>query len=457
MTARILVVDDSLANAALLQAMLTSEYYEVVTAQDGPEAFARIAESQPDLVLLDAVMPGADGFEVCRLIKGSSEWTHLPVVIVTSLDAAENRITALQAGADEFLTKPLEPITLLAVVRSVVRDKRMIDELRTHARTGNDAGGEEVDDATVLAESADGSRVLVIADDRERSDDLRFALSAHHQVHVERDPDDALLLVRRAEFDLIVVDLTLSGTDGMRVCSRLRLLEETRRTPLLAVACDQGVEARALALDVGANGVISAPVHPVELLARVEACVRRKRYADRLRKNVRLSIERAVVDSLTSMHNRRYLQRHLGPLVAQNVERGRPVSLMIMDVDHFKSINDTYGHEVGDEVLREMARRIASGVRGLDLCCRFGGEEFVAAFAGVDAPTALRIAERLRGRIASDPFPISTERGPLTVTISVGVATTASREDTADLLLRRADLALYRAKKEGRNRVVVGA
>jgi two-component system cell cycle response regulator len=244
----------------------------------------------------------------------------------------------------------------------------------------------------------------------------------------------------------------------MRVCSRLRSFEETRRTPVLAIArAHHGVDERARALEIGANGIVTSPVHAAELLARVEAYVRRKRYADHLRKNVRRSIELAVVDPLTSMHNRRYLQRHLGPLVAQNVERARPVSLLMLDVDHFKAVNDSYGHEVGDEVLREVARRISTGVRGLDLCCRFGGEEFVAVFSGADPSIARMIAERLRTNVASEPFPISTERGPLSVAVSVGIATTAGRDDTAETLLRRADLALYRAKKEGRNRVVSDA
>jgi two-component system cell cycle response regulator len=451
-TARILVVDDSHASVLLLKAQLTAQYFEVVTAADGAEAFARLEEDQPDLVLLDALMPGIDGFEVCRRIKASPATTHVPVVMVTSLDEPEHRISALEAGADEYLTKPLEPVAFFAVVRSLIRTKLMVDELRKQEQTGHDAGLEDESDASVLDEGSADSRVLVIADDRALADEMRYALSPKHQVHVEKDSEDALLLVRRAELDLIMVDLALEG-DGLRVCSRLRSLEETRRTPLLAIARNHGIEARVRALEIGANGIVTPPVHAGELLARVEAYVRRKRYAEHLRKNLRRSIERAVVDPLTSMHNRGYLQRHLGPLVAQNVERGRPVSLVILDVDHFKQVNDTYGHDVGDEVLREVARRIAASIRGLDLCCRFGGEEFVAAFSGVDPKVAHSIGERLRSKMASEPFPISTERGPLSVTISIGVATSGP-DDTAETLLRRADAALYRAKKEGRNRVV---
>src|SRR5262249_48149982 len=149
-----------------------------------------------------------------------------------------------------------------------------------------------------------------------------------------------------------------------------------------------------------------------ELQACVASRLRRKRYADHLRSNLRRSLERALKDPLTSMHNRRYLEQHLGPLVAQNTERNRPVSLLIVDVDHFKSVNDRSGQDVGDEVLREVARRITSSLRGIALACRFGGEEFVAAFSGADRAIALQIAERLRGKIGDHPFPITTECGP---------------------------------------------
>jgi two-component system cell cycle response regulator len=139
--------------------------------------------------------------------------------------------------------------------------------------------------------------------------------------------------------------------------------------------------------------------------------------------------------------------------VARNVERGRPVSLLLMDVDQLQRVNDAYDHDVGDEVLRETAQRISAGLRGLDLACRFGGEEFVAAFSGVDGAVARRIGERLRRSVADPPFRIATGNGPLKVTISIGSATTSGQGDTADALLERADLALYQAKKEGRNRV----
>jgi two-component system, cell cycle response regulator len=453
-TARILVVDDSEPSVKLLQSLLTSELLEVSTAESGTEALERMSQGPLDLVLLDALMPGIDGFEVCRQIKGDPETTHVPVVMVTSLDRQIDRLTALAAGADEFVHKPFEAPMIMALVRRLIREKQMLDELRTHADTGREVGSGDADPATVLTMGGHGARVLVVADDRDVSEHIRLALARQHQVYIEKDGGDALLLVRRAEFELIVVDLGLAGSSGLRVCSRLRAVEETRRTPLLVIAPESDVETRVRALEVGANGFVTALIDPEELSARVDANVRRKRYEDHLRADLRRALERAVKDPLTSMHNRRYLQRHLGPLVAQNVERGRPVSLLILDVDNFKNVNDSFGHEVGDEVLREIARRVSSSLRGLDLCCRFGGEEFVAAFAGVDRKIAIQIAERLRRRVADEPFPIATDAGPLSITISIGLATAIGREESADTLLKRADLALFRAKKEGRNRVV---
>jgi two-component system cell cycle response regulator len=299
-----------------------------------------------------------------------------------------------------------------------------------------------------------GGQLIFITDDRSALDQIRIPLAPQYQVHRDGDPEDALLVVKRVEFDVILVDLALRSTDGLRLCSRLRTLEETRRTPLLAVMREDDAVVKLRALEMGVSDFVTLPVHSGELEAIVNAQVRHKRYCNALRRSVQSSLERAVRDPLTGIHNRGYLESHLGPLVSQNVARGRPVSLAILDVDHFKNVNDTYGHDVGDEVLREIARRISSNIRGIELCCRFGGEEFVTAFAGADSATAVSIGERLRRKVCEEPVAITTKKTSIRVTISIGVATASGSADTAETLLKRADLALYRAKDEGRNRVV---
>ena len=453
MTARVLVVDDSAGSVALLEAYLKFEYLEVVSASNGPQALARIAEREPDLVVLDLLMEGMDGFEVCRRIKSDPGTTHVPVLIVSSLDAPTDRAKAFNVGADDYMMKPLHSPSFIARVRSLIQSKRVIDELRVAERTGREMRFQSGAGATVPEIDIAGGQLLLVADDRTTVNQIRSALVPEHQVHIDRDADDALLVTKRGEFDAILVDLSLEGADGLRLCSQLRNLEETRHTPLLAIARERDIVARVRALEMGVNGFVTLPVHIGELQAGVNSQLRRKRYADALRRNLRQSLERAVKDPLTSMHKRRFLESLLGPLVAQNVERGRPVSLLIMDVDHFKAVNDTYGHDVGDAVLREVAGRISSSLRGIDLSCRFGGEEFVVAFSGIDGATVVQIAERIRCKVADRPVPIVSDKGPLQVTISIGAATTFGSDDTAAALLKRADQALYRAKKDGRNRV----
>jgi two-component system cell cycle response regulator len=208
------------------------------------------------------------------------------------------------------------------------------------------------------------------------------------------------------------------------------------------------------ALEMGVNDYLTRPVDKNELTARVRTNLRRKRYADKLRHNVQLSLEMAITDQLTGLHNRRYMSRHLDTLIASAHRAGKPLAFLIMDIDHFKSVNDTYGHDIGDEVLRDFASRISANVRGIDLACRYGGEEFVVVMPDTDIDFAYMVAERLRKNVEEKPFPISRAPNALNITVSIGIANSAGGDDNAEALLHRADQALYRAKREGRNRVI---
>jgi len=165
----------------------------------------------------------------------------------------------------------------------------------------------------------------------------------------------------------------------------------------------------------------------------------------------------AVTDGLTGLHNRRYLDSHLQTLFDRAVSRHRPLSVMITDLDRFKSINDSHGHDGGDDVLREFARRLRKNVRGIDLACRFGGEEFVVVMPDTDGQVAERGAERIRSEIEKAPFAIGRDDQTIAVTVSVGVSSLSRGVDSVAELMKRADLALYEAKNGGRNRVVAKA
>jgi two-component system cell cycle response regulator len=455
MTARVLVVDDILSNVKLLEAKLTSEYFEVVTAYSGLEALAKIDESEPDIVLLDVMMPGMDGFEVCRRIKVNPKTAHVPVVMVTALDQPSDRVAGLEAGADDFLTKPVDDAALFARVRSLVRLKMMTDELRMRETTGQSMG--LLDPASTLIEAGITGRILIVEDRPESVAWFGSALQPANEVSAVDTFEEALVRVRGGDYDLIVVSFGMRGFDGLRLCSQLRSLPEGRNVPILVVVSDGDRRKLNQALEMGVNDYLTRPVDKNELIARVRTQLRKKLYADRLRHNVQLSLEMAITDQLTGLHNRRYMGRHLDNLLAQSRKTGKPLAFVIMDIDFFKSVNDTHGHDIGDEVLREFARRIASNVRGIDLACRFGGEEFVVVMPDTDIAYAYAVAERLRKSIETTPIEISRAPGKLTITISIGIAASEDENDSAEDLLHRADQALYRAKKTGRNRVVADA
>ena len=455
MTARVLVVDDILSNVKLLEAKLTAEYFEVLTAYNGLEALTKVDEHDPDIVLLDVMMPGMDGFEVCRRIKHNPTTAHLPVVMVTALDQPADRVAGLEAGADDFLTKPVDDAALFARVRSLVRLKMMTDELRMREATGQSMG--LLDPAQTLVDAAPTGRILIVEDRPESVNWFTAALQPQNEVSAVDTFEEALVRVRGGDFDLVVVSLSLRGFDGLRLCSQLRSLPEGRNVPLLVLVSDGDRRKLNQALEMGVNDYLTRPVDKNELVARVRTQLRKKRYADRLRYNVQLSLEMAITDQLTGLHNRRYMGRHLDTLILSAERSGKPLAFLILDIDYFKAVNDTYGHDIGDEVLREFASRIAANVRGIDLACRYGGEEFVVVMPDTDLEFAATVAERLRRSVETTPFAISRAPNKLNVTISIGIAGSEGQGDDAEQLLHRADQALYRAKREGRNRVVAAA
>lgn len=451
MSARILVVDDLEANRRLLEAKLTSEYYDVLMAQRGEEAVQLAKREKPDLILMDVMMPGGiDGYEACRRLKAQAETRHIPVIILTTLDDRDNKVRGLQAGAEEFLTKPIDDVQLMARVKSLLTLKLVTDELRAREASGRRLGviGEEARADPVDAHRVFAGTVLVVDDNATQIKRIKAALGVEHRVAVLGEEGDA------ASPDLAVVSVTAKGFDGFRVIARMRSGEATRHLPILAIVESDDRARTVRALELGAHDVISRPIDEEELIARARTLMRRKRYVDALRQRLDQSLELAITDQLTNLYNRRFVNTQLTPLVQRAQCGGDPVSIMTIDIDHFKTCNDTYGHDVGDMVLREFSVRLASNVRPSDYACRLGGEEFVVIMPRTTGDIACLAAERLRRHICAAPFSVPGLAIPLDITVSIGVASSENADETPESLLKRADEALYEAKHAGRNRVV---
>lgn len=455
MTARVLIVDDIPTNVRLLEARLTAEYFEVLTASSGREALAVCEREEVDIVLLDVMMPEMDGFEVCHRLKSDLKTHHIPVLMITALDQPSDRVRGLEVGADDFLTKPVDDVQLMARVKSLVRLKALTDELRARAMTGQQIA---VEDALRAMNSitTDGGRILLIDSDARQAERIAGYLRDQHDVEVLTNPGDAVLALATGGFELALVSMSLGDFDPLRICSQMRTLEQGRTLPIILIAEDVDRTRVVRGLDLGVNDFIMRPVERNELAARVRTQIRRQRYAVELRESVNHTLALAVTDELTGLYNRRYFERHLALMLGKAQEQSRDMAVMLIDMDFFKAVNDTHGHDIGDAVLKEFALRLRRNIRGVDLACRFGGEEFVVLMPDTDYRQAQGVAERVRQAVAERPFEAGAQR-PLTVTVSVGVALNDSSADTPEMLLKRADIALYRAKREGRNRVIFDA
>lgn len=449
MSARILVVDDQPANVRMLEAKLLAEYYDVCTAQNGHDAIDLARREQPDLILLDIMMPGIDGYETCQRLKADLQTRHIPVIMVTALDQREDRIRGLECGADDFLTKPIDDVTLFARVRSLLRLKEVLDELRY--REGGALAGIVADPMDLDAQPA--TALVVTSEERSGK---RFARAFPDGVDAsyELQPSEAVKRMQDG-VDLMLLDLTSPSFDGLRVCARVRSDTATRQVPVVAIVNPDDVKTAVKALELGANDIVYRPVDASELAARVRTQLRRKRYADKLRNRLDESLNMAITDALTGLHNRRFIESRLRQAVDSANSGGAPVSVLLLDIDYFKRINDTHGHEAGDVVLKVFAERLTSQLRALDIAARYGGEEFVILMPGSGLAEAELAAERMRRNVANTPFKLAADL-ELPVTVSIGLAQASSGE-VMESLLRRADAALYEAKTDGRNRVQAAA
>ena len=444
MSARILIVDDLAPNLHLLQVKLSAEYYDVLMAQSGEEALEMVETERVDLILMDAIMPGLDGFETCKKLKSNPETYHVPVIMVTALDSTKDRIRGLEAGADDFITKPFDDFNLLARVRSLLRLKMVTDQLLSHT-------GHSLANSRPMVQEIEKRKgqILVLEDHEKRALQITAPLQDIHCFTIVTDPAEVLSR-KPSDTDLIIVSLSSDNFDGLRVCASLKFDGVTRNIPILLVGTPEDEARFVRAYDLGINDTLMRPIEKQELIARVNTQLKRKFYSDALRQNFDHDLEMVVADPLTGLGNRRYFERSVGPLF-EMLENGEPFSIIVFDIDHFKRVNDILGHDVGDDILKEVSTRLVTHMRAVDIVSRYGGEEFMIAMPNTIQKDAMFAADRIRGLIGGTP--IYVEGQALSITLSAGVAQVTPGEKLREVF-KRADSALYIAKREGRNKVI---
>ncbi len=454
MPGRILVVDDVATNRLILKAKLAAAYYDVLEADCGQAAFDSARTEQPDVILLDIMMPDMDGYTVCEMLKANPETSHIPVVMVTASSAPKERIRGLSVGADDFLVKPINDMALFARVRNLLRVKMMFDELKLRDTTSRELGLPE------FLESFDEDAlpkdtVMLAPASKLQGEVWRSEISKMPGVEIlgTCDEHEALNMARLEEPDAIIVHQRhIEDGDSLRLISAMRARPETRQAVMIYVVSDGAIETAANALDLGASDYVLEPFEPEELTIRLRTQLRRKHHSDKLRSNMRDGLKMAVIDPLTGLYNRRYATQHMQKIVNRARDSESEFAVMMLDLDNFKRINDIQGHEAGDMVLQEFSHRIQENVRGVDLVARMGGEEFLVVMPDAGAMVAKHVSERLRRAVNSKPF-VTKAGEEINITVSIGVAIGKPSDDEPEKLVKCADQALYEAKAGGRDLV----
>ena len=460
MSGRILIVDDLATNRIILKVKLNAACHETLQASSGAQALELARSEQPKMILLDMMLPDISGIDVCRRLRGDPATQHIPVVIITASGDRASRLHALEAGADEFLTKPLNEVILLARIRSLMRARETEAELRLRTESWGEMDMAEAETAFTMP-----GRVGLVASDAAIAIGWRTALAPHLPARMQiLSPSAALADTDEGsapDFYMIAEDLGAHGS-GQRLVADLRSRLASRHAAIALTLHQPDPDSAAMALDLGASDLLTLPLDAQETALRIRMHIDRKRRTDALRRAVSQRLRMAITDPLTGLHNRRYALAHLDRIAARARETGRRYAVMVLDLDRFKSVNDTWGHAAGDAVLEAVAGRLRHNLRPTDLVARIGGEEFLIALPDATIGTARLTAERLCRVIAETPVDLPDGRGAVEVTASVGLAlgpelSSDDAEAPARDTLGRADAALLAAKSEGRNQVMLSS
>ncbi|MFT5630241.1 MAG: two-component system cell cycle response regulator [Gammaproteobacteria bacterium] len=457
MTGRILIVDTVPTNRIVLKVKMLAAQFSVDACGSRKDAEEVIARQKPDLILINLSDPIEDQHGFCRELKENPDTAAIAIISVGVADTARARFAALDAGADDVLPRPINDALLLARMRSLLRVRHARHELMLRDGTSRALGFEESRrnfDAT--------ARIALLSRHAISGDALAAQFNSGLSVPVTRLETDTVLANSVAPVpDLFVIDGTQDNDGGravFRLISDLRSRAETRLSTLFVILPHNEPEIAAMVLDLGADDAVSLDISDDEMVLRARALVRQKLLHDKLRDTVRDGLHAAVTDPLTGLYNRRYVEPHLSRMAEQARVSQREFAVMMLDIDHFKSINDRYGHAAGDKVLIEIANRLRENLRAIDLVARIGGEEFMVAMPNTNNEQGHIAADRLRKLISARPFSLGPDKPQLNVTMSVGVAVGGLERLNRvqiDTMCNLADEALYAAKSAGRDKVAM--
>lgn len=451
MPGTILIVDGVAINRIVLKVKLAAAFYKVHQAEDLESAGRALEQTQFDLVLLGDALSKEDVTALIDKVAAQDRVPSTPVVLITGDTRVRTRLDLLGAGATDVLTKPLDDAVLLARLRNLVRrqDRDIAMELR--------AGDARINGFGEQAKGFDLPGRIGLVSGRARNE-----VSALRELRPALGPRTFLcgppqvLSGDHGDWDVLVIELPSDpDLSDLALLSDLRARGATRFAGIVVMVPEGRPDLVATGFDLGADDVIAETADREEVALRVAARLRQKRSFDGYRDRLRDGLKASLTDPLTGLHNRRYAVPHLRQALEGAGAAGTQCAVMLADIDHFKLVNDRYGHSHGDAVLREVARRLSQAAGPDATVARTGGEEFLIVLPDATQERALALADRICRAVRATPIGVERGIAPLSVTVSIGV-TLAGGHDAAlppEQVIDRADKAMYAAKSHGRNRV----
>lgn len=456
----ILIVDDELRNIKLMAAILSAEPYEILQAQNGEQALAIIDKNNIDLILLDVMMPGINGFEVTQLVKTNPATKHIPIILVTALDGRDNKQKAIEVGADEFLTKPVNKIEVITRTKSILQLKQCQEQLNTRINVGEMLAIPQtinsLENPKEYNSETNRQTVLLIEDDYQQAKLIKSMVATEsYHLMVASSGEEAIRIGQQTKVDLILLDLMLPGMSGYDVCDYYKSKEASRNIQIVAITSLSDLESKIKCIDKGVDDYLVKPVNSKEIKSRINVLLKKKLYLDHLQAHHKEVLNLAIIDGLTGLYNQTYLKNYLQLEVERSQERGYQVGLIMFDLDNFKNYNDTLGHPAGDIILKQFSDIINNNIREIDLPARYGGEEFAVVMPYSSKHNAIATAEQIRLALQNTTIPITNDENHRMdiVTTSIGIALCPKHAITVDGLIEKADYMLYHAKKTGKNKI----
>lgn len=461
MQGTILILDGVSTNRIMLKVQLSAAYYHVVQSDGLDGLLPLVRRTRPDVILSAMTLPDGTALGVRRLLQTDPVLATIPIVAVTPQNDRAARLTALGTGIDDVLSQPLDDVILQARIRSLIRTHDNSDDLHSQDETSSALGFAE---PLVGFEAA--AQITLLTGNAVTGARWRNQLkqNLHHDLRTHQMGDIHALMSDQVP-DAMVIELTNETAEAaLRLMADLHARSSTRHAAIIAVTDPANPKLAADALDRGAHDVMPTGFSAEELALRLTVQLRHKARTDQMRDTVRNGLRAAVRDPMTGLYNRRYALPQLARIAQQAAETGGRYAVMLADLDHFKQINDQYGHLAGDAVLIEAADRLRNGLQLNDLIARVGGEEFMIVMPAADQASVSAVADTLCRKINGRPFVVPGIDQPIRVTISIGVVIgpppepnggTGACNPSTTALISQADRALYCAKDAGRNQVTL--